>query len=326
MTAVALLGATLAGLAILSSSERVIGWILAAAAMAGLLHPAVRFFGRRLPTGAAVALTVLLALSIGGLVGYSTVESVVDEMNNLQRVAPERAAELEDSERFGDFAREVDLAQRTERFVETIPQRLRGGTPADALRAAATRGIAFLVTAVLTIFFLLHGADIARAATEQVHDPARRQRLARVAQASYTRAFGYARGTIAMAALAGLIAFAAARVTDVPGAAPLALWVALWDVVPLLGAVVGGLPIVVLAAVTSPAHAVVLAGLFLGYQLFEAVVLQRRLERQTIRLGPFLTVAAGFIGLELYGLGGMVMLLLVAALAVAVADEVAPEP
>src|SRR3954451_6204344 len=39
--AVAMLGLTIAGLALLAASTRVIGWILVAATLAGLLHPAV---------------------------------------------------------------------------------------------------------------------------------------------------------------------------------------------------------------------------------------------------------------------------------------------
>lgn len=323
--AVALFGATLAVLAVVAASQRVIGWLMAAGAVAGLIDPAVRFLARRIPRGAAVAVVVLLTGGTVGVVVYGAVDGVVREMRNLQVVAPQRAAELERSGRFAALASEVELERRTERFVDSIPQRLQGGTPADALRAAATRGIAFLVTTVLTIFFLLHGSEIARGARDQLPNPAHRARLDRVATRAYARAFGYARGTLAMSAAAGGLAYVAARAADVPGPAPLALWAAIWDVVPLLGAVAGALPIIVLAGVESPATAAALTVLFVLYQLFEAVVLQRRLERRTIRLGPFLTVAAGFIGLELYGLGGTVMLLLVAALAVAVADELAPE-
>jgi predicted PurR-regulated permease PerM len=102
------------------------------------------------------------------------------------------------------------------------------------------------------------------------------------------------------------------------------VWVALWDTVPLLGAVVGALPIVLLAAAVSPAKGVLLAGLFVGYQIFESVILQRRTEKKTLKVGPFLTVAGGFAGLELYGLGGALLVLLVVILVVAVADELAP--
>jgi predicted PurR-regulated permease PerM len=115
-----------------------------------------------------------------------------------------------------------------------------------------------------------------------------------------------------------------ASTADVPAPAPLALWVALWDVVPYLGAVVGALPIVVLGGVGNPEQGVTLALVFIAYEVVETFVLQRRLERRTIRVGPFLTSAGGFAGMELYGLGGAVLAVLAVAVAVAALDELAP--
>jgi predicted PurR-regulated permease PerM len=215
------------------------------------------------------------------------------------------------------------LAERVERLVEDAPERLRGGTPAEALRAAATRGVAFLATGVLTLFLLLHGTRLAKGAVAQVHDEERRFRIEEVAVRVTQRGFGYARGTIAMAALSGMFAYASASVAGVPGPAPLGLWAALWDVVPVIGVVVGTLPIVILAAATSPTEALVLALAFAAYQAVETLFLQRWVERRSVRVGPFLTVAAGFGGLELYGVGGALIALLAATLVVALVDELA---
>jgi predicted PurR-regulated permease PerM len=68
-----------------------------------------------------------------------------------------------------------------------------------------------------------------------------------------------------------------------------------------------------------------LALAFLAFQVFEGLVLQPFVERRTIRLGPFLTVAGGFAGLELYGIGGAIMTLLGLSVLVAAADEIAPD-
>jgi predicted PurR-regulated permease PerM len=184
--------------------------------------------------------------------------------------------------------------------------------------------VAFLATGVLSLFFLLHGHEILGAASRQVENPKHRDMLERAAHCAYVRGFGYVRRTILMSAMAGLVSFLVAHAADVPGPAPLAVWAALWDAVPVIGALVGTLPIVVLAAAEDPSKGVLLGGLFIGYQIFEAVVLQRRTEHRTLRVGPFLTVAAGFAGLELYGLGGALLVLLIVILAVAVADELAP--
>jgi predicted PurR-regulated permease PerM len=323
--AVALFGATLTAIRLLLASQRVIGWVLAAAAIAGLLYPFVAALARKLPRGLAVLIVVILSLASVGFVGYSVVQGIGRQEAALKRAAPKRAAELERSRRFGKAAREFHLTRRVTAFVDEVPQRLQGGTPADTLRSAATRGIAFLATGILAIFYLLEGPKMARRALDRVSDESRRETLERVAVATYHRGFGYARGTIGMALAAGLFAYLMAKAAGVPGAAPLGLWTGLWDVVPLVGAFLGALPIILLAATATGHKALFVAAAFLGYQLFEAVVLQRPLHKRTVKIGPFLTVAGGFAGVELYGLGGGMLFLLAITLAVTAADELAPD-
>ncbi|MEA2717536.1 MAG: hypothetical protein QOI99_1853, partial [Actinomycetota bacterium] len=296
-----MLGATLGGLAVIAASRRVIGWILVAATFAGLLHPIVSWLQRRMRRGLAVLLVMVVLVGTAGVVIYALIDDVRAQTQRLQEVAPQRAEELERSDRFGAMARDFRLADRTRRFLDTLPERLRGGSAADAIRAAATRGVAFLATGVLTIFFLQHGPRIAAAAVRQFSDPRRRQRLRELGPVVYARAFGYATSSLTMAVAAGLFAFAAARAADVPGPAALGIWVGLWDLVPVGGALVGAMPIVGLAAVTSGADAAWLAVVFVAYQLAENFLVNRRVESQTVRVGPFLTLAAGLVGLELAG-------------------------
>jgi predicted PurR-regulated permease PerM len=59
--------------------------------------------------------------------------------------------------------------------------------------------------------------------------------------------------------------------------------------------------------------------------VFEQLILLRPLQQRFVKLGPFLTVAGAFAGLELYGIGGALMVLLLLAVAVALADEWAPK-
>lgn len=319
--AVAMLGGTLLVLRVLASSRRVLGWIVVAAVLAGLLHPVVATLQRRMRRGLAVLIVVVTFVGALAAIVYGLVDDVNRETRRLQSAAPARAAELERSARFGGLARDLKLVERTQRFVDAVPERLRGGTPAEALRSAATRGVAFLATGVLTIFFLLQGPDMARAARDQVRDEARRHRLDSVAVAVYRRAFGYARSTLATAVAAGLIGYLLATVAEVPGPAPLGIWVGLWDLVPLVGASVGALPIVALAAAASGPRALLLAAAFVAYQVFENRVVTRRIETETLRLGPFLTLASGLVGLELSGAAGALLAVLAAATVVAAAGE-----
>jgi predicted PurR-regulated permease PerM len=320
-----MLGGAVAVLRVIVASQRVLGWILTAAVVAGLLHPLVALLERKMRRGFAVAIVVLLTAGGAGLIAYGSVGGLVRETNKLERALPRRAAELERSKRFGEAAREFKLEERTRRFVAEVPARLRGGNASDALRSAATRGVAFLATGVLSIFFLLHGPRIGRGAADQISDRSRRLRIEVLAVTAYRRGFGYARGSLAIAVLAGGVAYAIARLASVPGPAPLALWVGLWDLAPVIGTFIGALPIVILAGVSSTDKAFVVGVAFLAFQVFEQFVLQRPLERRTVKLGPFLTVVGGFAGLELYGIGGALMILMLGAVAVALADEWAPE-
>jgi predicted PurR-regulated permease PerM len=320
---VAIFGATLGLLALVAAAQRVIGWILVAATLAGLLHPLVALLQRRMPRALATAIVMLALLGTVGAVAYGLVDDVQRETHRLQQAAPAQVRRLEQSRRFGAFARDIRLAERTDRFLRELPQRLQGGTPAEALRAAATRGVAFLATGVLTVFLLQHGPRLARAARDQVRDRARRDRLEALAAAVYRRAFAYAQASLCMSLAAGLTAFLVARMAHVPGPAALGVWVGLWDLVPLAGAFVGALPIVALAAASSSGRAVAVASCFVAYQVVENLLVQRTVERATVRVGPFVTLTAGLVGLELSGVAGALLAVLAATVVTTAVDELA---
>ena len=311
-------------LRVLASSQRVVGWMLMAAALAGLLHALVVVLDRHMPRGVAVLLVMVGLLVAGGLTVYALVDDIRDQSERLQEIAPERAREIERSERFGEAAREFELAKRTRRFVEAIPERLQGGSGADVARSAATRGLAFLATFVLTVFLLLQGRRLKNAAISQVPDPEQRARVDEVVSRVYWRSLGYARGTIALAILTGVFSYVLALLADVPGPVVLAAWAAMWNVVPVFGFPIGVAPIVILAAFSSWTTAIVLIGVFVVYEIVEGALLRPRLERRTLRLGRFLTVLAAFGGLELYGLGGALLAILALAGAMALLEELTP--
>lgn len=319
--AVVLLGLALVGLATLAASTRVIGWILAAATLAGLLHPVVERLGSHLPRALALGVVVLVSVGVAAGIGYAVVDELSSQLRELQVAVPKAAREVERSERFGDVAKEIDLAEKAEDFVDELPRRLRGGDVQDAIRSAATRGVAFLATGVLTIFFLIHGPRLLGAAVRQL--PAARQGDARrVGLAVYRRTWSYLAGALSMATMAGLVAYGCAYALDLPGKAPLALWMALLGTIPLVGVVIGSAPLILLAGTTAtaPATLAVTAAL-LGWQAFEALWLQRQIEARSLHLGPFVTVAVGMVGLELYGIGGALIGLVVVVLLAATLDE-----
>jgi predicted PurR-regulated permease PerM len=321
--AVVMLGLTLVLIGVVTASARVIGWLLVAATLAALLHPVVIVLARRIPRGVALAVVVLVTLGITVGIAYAVVDDLSRQLHELQRAVPRAARELERSKRFGKGAREIHLAERAKAFVDELPERLRGGDVQSALRSAATRGVAFLATGVLTIFFLIHGPRLLEAAVRQLPQ-GRRADARRVGMSVYRRWWHYVTGTLVMAAMAGLVAYACASAIDTPGKAPLALWMALLSAIPVVGVVLGAVPLILLAATTASWQGSVgVTAVLLGWQVFEALVLQRRVEERSVHVGPFITVAVAMIGLEVYGIGGALVLLVVVVLVAAILDEVA---
>jgi predicted PurR-regulated permease PerM len=324
--AVAMLGVTLAALRLIASATRVIGWVLAATTIAALLYPIVARLSRHIPRAVAILVVLLTVLGSIGLVAYRIVDEVVRETHALQEAAPDVGADLENSKRFGDLATRLKLSERLPNLAQQIPQRLQGGDTAEALRSAATRGVAFLVTGVLSLFLLLHGPRLATGGLRQIRDPVRRRRIERIGLIAYQRAWKYVAGSIGMATLAGIVAFIVARSFNVPGAAPLAVWVALWDIVPIVGAFIGVMPIVLLAyTLGTPQRGILIFAILFTYAVIEAFVFQHWIEARSVRVGPFITIVAGLIGIEMYGVGGALILEVYAVLAVAVLAEVAKD-
>jgi predicted PurR-regulated permease PerM len=297
-------GAVSALIAMTRASARVLGWMLAAASIAALLEPLVEFLARHMRRGLAVLCTAVLVLGSVGGIAFFTINDVVREVRVLQRAAPKRAAALEKSQRFGSAARAFKLEVRTRSAVKDIPKRLRGGSSADAIRSAGTRGVAYLATTVFTVFLVLNGRKLILAGLAQIRDEERRTKLHRILRDGGTAGVQYVTGSLAMSASVGLLVVFTASVVDVPGAVPLGLWAALWDLVPLIGAVAGALPVAILAAADSPTTGVMVLLLFIAYEAFETALVQRQLEQRSVHVGPFLTLVAGSVGLELYGLGG----------------------
>lgn len=305
-----------------AASARVLGWIVAAAVLAALLHPAVDALDRWMPRALALALVMLCTVGIAAGVGYAVVDDVNQQLHELQRAVPNAARDIERSTRFGDAATEVHLADRAKSFVDELPQRLRGGDVESALRSAATRGVAFLATGVLTIFFLIHGPKLIESGIRQLPE-GRRPEVRRISAAVYRRSWRYVTGNLAMAAMAGLVTYACALAVDAPGKAPLALWMVMLDAIPLLGVVLGALPLVLLAATTASWQGSVgVAVVLLGWQAFEALVLQRRVEARSLHIGPFVTVAVAMVGLEMYGIGGALVGVVAIVVVAATLDEV----
>jgi predicted PurR-regulated permease PerM len=306
-----------------SAATRVIGWVVVASFLAAMLHPIVVRLSRRIPRGLAVAAVMLGFVGLLGLVVYSGIDEVRTQSKRLEQAAPAAARKIEHSPRFGEAAREFELRRRVEEFVHSLPERLQGGDTAKALRAAATRGVAFFITGMLTLFMIIHGRRLAVGALAQVHDPDRRARLEALLLSAYERAWRYVVLNLARAIVAGLFTWQVCNAAEVPAGLLLGMWVAVWSLVPLIGVMAGSIAVTLLTLAIDPTRALGVLALFIAYQVAEVLLVQRRIERVSMHVGPVVTLIAGMAGFELYGIGGLLGGVAIAIVVVAVLRELA---
>lgn len=309
----------------LQAATRPLSWMLAALLLAGLLRPAVLRLSRHIPRGFAILIVALGSVAFVGFVGYRGWDDLHDQVAFVEREAPRAAHDLEASDRYGELAREVELAEKVDTFLDDLPGTLQGGSGADALRSTATRGPVFVATFILMVFFLVSGDRSVRGAIEQIRDPDRRTVVERVVRGGYQRWWTYLSLVLARAVVVGVVTWAVCRQLGIPAATVLGIWVAAWSLVPSVGIVVGSLAVVLLAIPESFTTPFVLLAAAVVLQVLDATLVQPRIDRRSLHVGPFLTLLAAVLGLELYGIGGLVGAVAITILVVAFLDELAPD-
>jgi predicted PurR-regulated permease PerM len=148
------------------------------------------------------------------------------------------------------------------------------------------------------------------------------RRMDRAGHAAWLVVVYYMRGTVAVAAIHGLVVGAALWIMGVPLALPLAVLVFLAAFVPLVGLLVAGVvAIVVTLATKGWVDAVVLLGILIVEDQLEAHLLQPQVVGKMIRLHPLGVILSLAVGGVLAGIPGAV----VAVPVVAVITRALPE-
>ena len=115
---------------------------------------------------------------------------------------------------------------------------------------------------------------------------------------------GYVAGNLLISVIAGSVTFITLTILGVPFAAPLAVWVAIADLIPLVGATLGAIPAVTVAFIYSVPAGIITLIVYVLYQQFENHVLQVTIMSRTVALNPLLVLISVLIGVELLGIVG----------------------
>ena len=304
---------------LIAAAHQPIAWAIASISLAALLAPVVVLLDRFVHRALAIFVTlIVLAAALVTLV-LAMLSEVRDEVEEVKDLLPAAAADVERDERFGRAAQDFELRARVNSVVESVDQRLSGRVAVE--RAVGTVPT-FLVNAVLTVFFLVWGPRMWSGGLAQLADTDLRSRIENTVRAVLVRSRRYVHLVVLQALVIGMLVGALSQLLRLPAAAVLGLIVGVLSLLPYIGIVFGGLPVVLLTAANHPLRVTVavVAGLVL-LQAAALISARRLIHPRSVRVGPAPIVILALIGLDAYGLGGAMFGGLVAVVLVTIVDE-----
>lgn len=117
----------------------------------------------------------------------------------------------------------------------------------------------------------------------------------------------YIRGQFLVMLAVGVLAFAGYLIVGMPYALLLALFLALADIVPYLGPIIGAAPAVIIALTLSPAMLIKVLIVNIIVQQCEGNLISPQIMGRTLKLHPMAIVAALLVGGELGGVLGLIV-------------------
>jgi predicted PurR-regulated permease PerM len=320
---VALALLALGGLVVVNSASQVLERVVVAGTLAALLRPLTLRFARRMPLGLAAALTVLVVVIGFVLLTAVEIRDLVAETGRLKAAVPARIerlrTDLQPENPVRRFIEQANVEPRVREWLGQLPARIVLGT--DNPAAGASRITGALLVMILTIFTITRGPASVEGGIGLFRHRRVRRALERVVAAAYRGGTAYTRRTLALAVVSGAVAAVVAQALHVPAPSVLGLWVGLWSLIPVLGLVVGYVPIIGLAAAESRGRGWVAAAVLVAWLVVAALARRRWIAAHSVDVSRLLLTVAVMTGLHVGRISGAVVgMFLAAAFGAALAE------
>jgi predicted PurR-regulated permease PerM len=307
--------ATLLVLQGLYSIRGILVQVLVALFITVSLEPAVHWLTER-GMRRGLAVTLIFVVAFGALLGFlvSVIPSLVAQGRELIDDLPGYLDDLQArSARFRSLNDRFNLTDQLQGIVGSIPGRI--GTGVLGFTGRLFGALFSTLTVLVFTAYFMAGLPRIRNGLVWLFPAERRPRVRRVVDLVIDKVGGYMIGNIIISIVAGISSYLAFRLLEVPFAVPLAFLVAVFDLIPMIGATLGAVVGVTVALFTSPLWptTVLVAAFFVAYQQVENYLIAPRVLRTTVDIGASAVLLAGLIGATLLGLVGALMAIPVAA-------------
>jgi predicted PurR-regulated permease PerM len=320
LTTIGLVLATALLLYIVLHIRQVLTWIVVGAFFAVALYPVVGWVQRRLLGGRRRALaTFLVFLVVLVLLAAVIAAFAVPLASEATKVAGQLPGLIADARAgrgpIGDLLQRTHALEWVQNNQDKISNFANGLTaPAAAVASGFATGIAGALTVfVLAYLMVLEGPKVIDGAIN-VFPPATGERIGRVGADCAKSVTGYLSGNLLISVICGGLTYVVLLISGVPFAGLIALFVGIADLLPLVGATIGGTVAVLAGFIHSVPAGIAVLVFFVLYQQLENHLLQPLIFARTVKLNPLTVIVAILIGAELMGILGALLAIPVASI------------
>ena len=282
-----------------------------------VLHPIVSFMVRhRIRRSIAVVVVVLVGLATLTALVYVFTKPLYSAAFTFAHQLPSLVAQAQSGKgQLGSLITRFHV----ESFVSTNVSKITSaagnltGTLLSATRTFLTGLTGVITIALLSVFILLEGPRVVHSSLGLLPKESR-ELVYRILERSEKAVAGYVFGNLATSVIAGVVVGATLSILGVPFALLLSLWVAIVDLLPLVGGLLAGIPTVFIAFLHSPIAGIVTLIVFLTYQQIENHILNPVVMARTVRLNPLWILISVLVGTDLASFTGALIGIPVAAM------------
>jgi len=300
----------------------VMAWLAAALLITILLSPLVDWIQRYIPRKnrpTAVFITFLLVVLVFVLLGLIILPPLYKELAAMLSATSDSVKALKDSPQFhayyaqlGTAAGQLPTANLPE-VLGTSLSRLRGGL--TGLIAGISSGVFILITIVTLTFFMLLDTQSMIENVGRFVNKKYRNFYNKLSTSLFTIVSKYFTGVVIVAALAGMAAFVPLYLTHAPYAIALAFTIAIFDLIPMVGATIGTIVVALVCLLSGNVTAAVTITVFIViYQQIENNVVIPLVQKQTVKMTPLAILIALLIGGAIGGIIGTLLAIPAAAM------------
>jgi predicted PurR-regulated permease PerM len=323
MTATAGVAITIGLIELLVKAGSILILVGMALFIAAGLDPIVSWLGRhRVPRWLGVVITLLGVAGILAAFLALAIPRITAETTTLVNQLPHYAKQLQDhNSELGKLNAKYDIQSRLSKLISSHGSSLVGGVLSVA-GVVVSAVSSFLLVFVLTVYFL-GGLPRIKLFAYRLVPASRRPRTILLTDEIFSRVGGYVLGNVLTSLIIGVGTAVWMLAWGIPYPLLLGMFVALIDLIPVIGSYVGGAAVVLTALTVSLPVAIATLVFMVLYKLAEDYFIVPRVMGRTVQVPATVTLVAVLVGGTLLGIIGALVAIPVAAAARLLLQEIA---